>query len=84
MTGEIGTIKHEIVFLGDTLNTAARIEQAGKGLQRPFLASGAVVSAIDLPDEVAIDGLGQIELRGVEEPVELFAVTRVAAPPTTA
>ena len=84
VTGEIGTIKHEIVFLGDTLNTAARIEQAGKGLQRPFLASGAVVSAIDLPDEVAIESLGQIELRGVEEPVELFAVTRVAAPPTTA
>jgi adenylate cyclase len=83
VTGEIGTIKHEIAFLGDTLNAAARIQQAGKELERPFLASGAVISALDLPDDIASESLGQVELRGVEDSVELFAMGRVAARPPT-
>ena len=45
VAGGIGTIKHEIAFLGDTLNAAARIQQACKELQREFLASADVVSA---------------------------------------
>jgi adenylate cyclase len=83
VTGEIGTIKHEIAFLGDTLNAASRIQQAGKDLRRQFLASAAVISAVDLPTDIACESLGGIELRGVEDSVELFAMTRVAARPTT-
>jgi len=83
VTGEIGTIKHEIAFLGDTLNTASRIQQTGKELQRQFLASAAVISALDLPHDIASESLGRIELRGVEDSVELFAMTRVAAWPKT-
>jgi adenylate cyclase len=79
VTGEIGTIKHEIAFLGDTLNAAARIQEAGKELQRQFLASAAVVSALDMPNDVASESLGRVDLRGVEDSVELFAITRVAA-----
>jgi adenylate cyclase len=77
VTGEIGTIKHEIAFLGDTLNEAARIQQAGKDRQRPFVASAAVIGALDLPADIAGEPLGRIELRGVEDAVELFAMTRV-------
>lgn len=84
VTGEIGTIKHEIAFLGDTLNVAARIQQASKELQRQFLASAEVISAVDLPNDIASESLGGVELRGVEGPVELFAITRVADQPTTA
>ena len=82
VTGEIGTVKHEIAFLGDTLNTASRIEQASKQLRREVLASAAVISALDLPNDIASESLGRIELRGVEDSVELFALTRVAARPT--
>ena len=81
VTGEIGTVKHEIAFLGDTLNTASRIEQASKQLRREVLASAAVISALDLPDDIASASLGRIELRGVEDSVELFALTRDAARP---
>ena len=84
VTGEIGTIKHEIAFLGDTLNAASRIQQAGKELQRQFLASAEVISALDLPNDIASESLGRVELRGVEDSVELFAMTRVAARPTNA
>ena len=68
VTGEIGTVKHEIAFLGDTLNTASRIEQASKQLRREVLASGAVISALDLPSDIASESLGRIELRGVKIP----------------
>jgi adenylate cyclase len=84
VTGEIGTIKHEIAFLGDTLNVAARIQQAGKELQRQFLASADATSALGLPNDIASQSLGRIHLRGVEDPVELFAITHVANQLTTA
>jgi adenylate cyclase len=83
VAGEIGTVKHEIAFLGDTLNAAARIEQATKEQQRQFLASADVISALDLPSNIATESLGRIELRGIEDSVELFAMTRVADRPTT-
>ncbi len=78
VAGEIGTIKHEIAFLGDTLNVAARIEQATREIRRQFLASAEVVSALDLPNDIASTSVGRIELRGIEDSVELFAMTRVA------
>jgi adenylate cyclase len=83
VAGEIGTVKHEIAFIGDTLNIAARIEQATKELQRPILASAEVVSAINMPVDISSASLGRVELRGIEDSVELFALTRVAARPPT-
>lgn len=76
VTGEIGTVKHEIANLGDTLNTAARIEQACREFQRPFVASRDVIQAVDLPHRVSADSLGEIELRGLGSSVELLAVTK--------
>lgn len=83
VAGEIGTVKHEIALLGDTVNVAARIEQACKDLDHEFLASVDVVSALDLPGDMSAESLGLIELRGIEEPVELFAMTRVVDRPAT-
>lgn len=80
VAGEIGTIKHEIAYLGDALNVAARIEQACKELQHPFLASADVVSALDLPGEIGGESIGQVELTGVADPIELFAIKRAGRP----
>ncbi len=76
VTGEIGTVKHEIVYLGDTPNITARIEQACRDFERTFLASGDVVEAVTIPDGIAVESLGPIELRGVGTSVELFALDR--------
>lgn len=78
VAGEIGTVKHEITYLGDTINVAARIEAACKELARQVLASADVVSGIHLPDDVAAERLGGVELRGVAGSVELFALARAA------
>lgn len=76
VTGEIGNFKHEIAYLGDTLNTSARIEQACRQLQRPFLASADMVDALELPSDVEAESLGPIELPGLRSSVELYAITR--------
>ncbi len=76
VTGEIGTVKHEIAYLGDTLNTSARIEQTCRDFQRPFLASADVIEALKLPADVEAESLGPIELRGIGSSVELLAITR--------
>lgn len=76
VTGEIGTVKHEIVYLGDTPNVAARIEQACRLVDRTFLASADVVEAVTMPDRIAVESIGPMELRGVGTSVELFALHR--------
>lgn len=77
VTGEIGNLKHEIVYLGDTLNTASRIEQACREYQRSFLASADIVEVLDLSPHVTAESLGHVELRGVAAPVELFSLDRL-------
>jgi len=76
VTGEIGAIKHEIVYLGDTMNETARIEQACREFDRPFVASAEIVNAVTLPEGVGAESLGAVALRGVAEPVDLYALAR--------
>lgn len=76
VTGDIGTVKHQIVFIGDTPNTAARVEQATRTLGHSFLASSAIVDVLDLSDGVAVENLGPVELRGVGSPLELHAISQ--------
>jgi adenylate cyclase len=76
MVGEMGDIKREIVMLGDTMNTAARIEGACRTLQRDFVVSAAALAMCSVPDDIRAQSLGSVALRGKESGIELFAVTR--------
>ena len=76
VTGDIGTIKHQIVYTGDTPNTAARVEQATRVLGRRFLASSAILDLVELPEDVEAESLGPVELRGIGVPLELHALSR--------
>lgn len=78
VTGEVGTIKHEIVYLGDTLNVAARIEQACRQYEKGFLVSAPIIEAMELPGEVAAESLGPVDLRGIGSSLELYAISRSA------
>ena len=71
---EIGASKQGIVYMGDTMNTTARIKQACRTYQKPFLLSGALLASLKLPEGWSAEG-GRVELRGVSEKVELFALT---------
>ena len=49
---EMGDSKLEIVLLGDTVNTTARIEQSCRELDRGFLASAEALALVTLPPGV--------------------------------
>jgi adenylate cyclase len=76
VVGELGEIKREIMILGDTMNTAARIEDACRDLGRPYLASASVVERTTVPAGIRAESLGLVELRGKSERVLLFALAR--------
>ena len=74
--GELGTIKMEIAFLGDTMNTAARLQQACRDTGQRVLASAALVDRLAaLPPGIAKRSIGRLRLRGKESEIELYALT---------
>ena len=49
VTGEMGSVKREIVFLGDTVNTAARIQDLCRQTGDRVIASADLVDRLELP-----------------------------------
>jgi adenylate cyclase len=70
--GEVGVIKREIVYTGDVLNTAARIQGMCNQLNSDFLVSEALVDSVPVGFES--EEMGDIELRGKNELVRLFKI----------
>ena len=80
VTGEMGEIKREIVFLGDTVNTAARIEAAAKALDRDLVLSAALMESLAPPPGLRAVPLESGAMRGKEQPVPLVALEPDATP----
>ncbi|MGO1117927.1 adenylate/guanylate cyclase domain-containing protein [Rhodovibrionaceae bacterium A322] len=81
VAGEMGRMKREIVYLGDTINTAARLENLGKDLNQDLLISEPVRHLLSKsatnknePDFNWVD-LGSYQLKGKIQPLHLFTVT---------
>ena len=73
-TGEIGVIKKEIIFTGDTLNTTARIQGLCNTYNVDILISGDLVKKLVLHSQFQIKSLGENELKGRDEKIELFTI----------
>lgn len=76
VTGEVGDSKREIVFHGDVLNTASRIQAQCNAQKKIFLISGDVLSKIKLPKEFKSVELGEFKLRGKEQIVNLYSIEK--------
>ena len=76
VTGEMGSVKTEIVFLGDTVNTAARIQDFCRQTGDRVLASADLVDRLELPPGVAKRSLGDLRLRGKGADLALYALTK--------
>ena len=76
--GEMGEWKREIVMLGDTMNTTARIEDVCRAKHCDYIASAAVLDRIAaLPPGVRAQSLGSVELPGKKARIALFALSRM-------
>jgi adenylate cyclase len=76
VTGEMGSVKKEIVFLGDTVNTAARIQDLCRETGDRVLASADLIDRLELPPGVAKRSLGDLRLRGKGADLSLYALTK--------
>ena len=79
VTGEMGSVKKEIVFLGDTVNTAARIQELCRQTGDRVIASADLIDRLELPPGVAKRSLGDLRLRGKGADLALYALTKAAA-----
>lgn len=79
VAGEMGDSKLEIVLLGDTVNTTARIEQACRELDRTFLVSAEALALINLPNGVESERMPPAALKGKSRQVRLYAIDRTAS-----
>jgi len=73
--GEIGSLKKEIIFTGDVLNTSARIQGLCNQLGADLLLSEDLIKILHLPPRYTIITVGENLLKGRNKPMELFAVS---------
>jgi adenylate cyclase len=76
VTGEMGSVKREIVFLGDTVNTAARIQELCRQTGDRVIASAELIDRLQLPAGIAKRSLGDLRLRGKGADLALYALTK--------
>jgi len=79
--GELGELRQQIVFVGDILNTASRLEDYARQHSRRFVASGDVIEQIVLPGEVVAENLGEFQPRGKQSTVAVYALARTGDAP---
>ncbi len=73
--GEIGSIKKEIVYSGDALNTGARIQSLCGTYGEDLLISGDLAEALrEAGRPVDQREIAEVTLRGRQRPVKLFTV----------
>ncbi len=73
--GELGSLKKEIALIGDTMNTAQRVEDACRATNHRVLASAALLRRLAaLPPGVTSRPLGELAMRGKERALELYVL----------
>lgn len=75
IVSECGDTKKSIVYFGDTMNTAARLESEAKRLGEELIISSQLLQAITLPDGIVAQNMGEVTLRGHGSTTGLFALT---------
>jgi adenylate cyclase len=74
---EIGEIKKDIAYHGDTLNTAARIQSVCNQYNKDFLVSEYLIEKIGMDQSMKFESLGGVMLRGKTEKVGIVSVDSI-------
>ncbi len=77
VAGEIGIIKREIVYSGDTLNTTARIQELCNPFGEKLLISKEMLENLQFKNHYEIKELGEKELRGRKAKISLYGVNKI-------
>ncbi len=78
-TGIIGIIKKDVIYTGDILNTAARIQSECNTYHSKILISEALKNRLQTRRDVIFEKIGKPILRGKKEAVTLYSVSYTGA-----
>lgn len=70
----IGTIKKEIVYHGDVINTTARIQDECNKYEQYFLISEYMLESLELPAYLKSGLVGELKLKGKAAKVKIFGL----------
>ena len=73
-TAEVGDLKREIAYHGDTINTAARLQGECNRLGADLLVSEALLAELQLESWVKPELKGQIQLKGKQDKINVYAI----------
>jgi len=73
----VGVLKKEIVYIGDVLNTTARIQEECKRLSKDFLISEDLLNRISGLENVNVSFVEEIIPRGKQESIKLYSLEKV-------
>ncbi len=77
VVGEIGYDKREIAFVGDVLNTTARIVGECKTFNQSLLISEDIVLQLNKNDRAGLFEVGDVRLRGKVKEMKLYGVSAI-------
>jgi len=69
------TLKRDLAFHGDVLNTAARLEKLCRQYHSHFLTTGNVISRLNNVNGVKFKSVGKEKLKGKQQSVEVFSIS---------
>ncbi len=79
VAGEIGDVRHEIAYVGDTLNVAARLLDAAKETGHDILVSQDLLERTTLPEGIAAEKLPMLSVRNRAAPLAIAALRPAAS-----
>lgn len=71
---EVGTVKKEIAYHGDVINTSARIQGECNKYKELILSSNILINDLSLSSKYKTEFIGKIELKGKEEKLDISAI----------
>ena len=71
---EIGEVKRDIAFHGDTLNTASRIQSVCNEYNKSFLVSKDLLDKVGVHSNMKVEELGMVLLKGKTSKVGIYHV----------
>jgi len=81
IVGEIGDVKRAIVFNGDVMNTAARLEELSRTVDGGFLASRTAMERFNSVPPFAIRDLGRLPIRGRADGIDVVGIDEPSGSP---
>ncbi|GAA4235771.1 hypothetical protein GCM10022291_18480 [Postechiella marina] len=77
MVAEVGTVKKELAFHGDVVNTAARIQGQCNKLDATLLISEDLLLPLNLNLNYVVKEVGALELKGKQVKINVFTINKV-------